>query len=340
LRVPRVQLRWGAAAAAVILLQGVALATPHKVLLFSHGNSQQAANIILEILNTSPRLTVLSATAVVPLLRQADLADDSVRKASDLHEQGRQALLALDHDRAHRLLEEARQLLEHSSAWLYEPELVAQVHLLRGVVAVRAARPDLARQAFIAAHHMDPALELDAHYSPQVRSAFEQTVASAPPAPAPSAKQLARIASVVPHTNFALVITVDEIHGQPTLLKALTFEKRQKAYVEVDSEQIPSASGASGGLVQSAQALGQRLKRQLESRLLGPASRPFLAATLPTSRAIARLPYSTPVYVRTKPWYKRWYVWTTVGVVAAAAAVAIALTARDDVVDLSVSWER
>lgn len=269
---------------------------------------------------------LLPLEAVHPLLRQHDAGENLLQRIQTLREEGHQALLALDQGGAEEKLEQASRLLERSFARFYEPALAAEIHVLRGVAALRASRPDLAREEFVEAHQLYPALELDAHYSPQVRSAFTQASRSSPTQSAPTPTQLGALLRVVGNVARAVVVLVQPLESQHRLAQLLVFDPARERYVLVESAPIPP--GDEQRASREAMELGRRVRGSLDGalELRTPGSQLARARATPKRQPSAR------------PWYKRWYVWAAAGLVLASVAVTVPLATRREVVDLDVNW--
>jgi hypothetical protein len=276
-------------------------------------------------LRSEPRLRVVPLNSLLPMLRQADAAQGLSRRASEDVERGRKALLTLDLATARKRLQQALVLLRGGFIRYYDARRVAQVEVLLGVVTLHEARPDRARQHFVAARQLDPSFELDAHYSPQVRQAFKQAGQSPPPAPLPPPADLRRIAAVA-EAKMVVVVSLQRAGGQDHLQGSLYVEPRG-AYVEVESR--PVDLGRKDAARVEAAALGDQLAKLLQARLpAGPG--PKLVGPGGPGK-----PPPPP-----RPWYKRWYTWVAVAgaVAAVSAAVAVPLALKKEYVEGQFTW--
>jgi len=275
----------------------------------------------------SERYRLLPLPALLPLMRQADEAGQVRTRATALIEEGRQALVALDHTLAKSKLASALQVLEQSFVRHYDAHHLAEVHVHLGILALQGARPDLARQEFVDALHLAPTFKLDAHYSPQVRTAFAEAAQALPPRPAPSRGDLGRLLRLA-GARAALVLSVGPA-GDRALLQGAVFLQARGAYTGVESVLIdPAASPEAGG-----RSLGLQLRRAVEPLYPAP-PRKLIARTI----TIPEQPKPRPPV---RPWYRRWYTWAAAGgVVAAAAAIVLPLTLRKETVEVPVHWGR
>jgi hypothetical protein len=307
-------------------------ATPAKLLLVTQA-SKEAAPIVAAVvgeLGKSERYATRPLSALRPLLRQQDTAAKVLPRASALLEQARKAMLALDHPGAQAKLDGARAILRTGFVELYAPTRLAQVELLRGVVSLNRARPDLARAAFIEALHLDPTLAPDAHYSPQVRAAFAEAKSKRPARPIPRAALIARALARVDRGRRAVVLAGGRGESGLLIVRALQLAAGKTAgYRDVEALAL-AANNA--GAADRARAFGSKLRSALEAHYPLPKSQP-------TSRKVVKTPTSQPKHPPPppKPWYKRWYIWAIAGAVI-GAAVAIPLATRKDVIDAQVNW--
>lgn len=275
-------------------------------------------------LASSKRFRLVLVQGLAPLMQQADEKASVRSRAALLMEDGRKAMVALDHGQAQAKLIEARDLLGQSFMRYYDPAPLAHVRLLLGVLALeQLARPDLAREEFVEVHRLDPAFKLDAHYSPRVRSAFEDARAGLPPAAAPSAQDLVRLAAL-PRAKAALVLDVQEA-GEQSLLQGSLFVVAKGSYTAADSRLVRLADP--GHVRRQADALGSLLRRAAEE--LYPAPRVVVVRPPPKPRP--------PPPPPPRPWYLRWYTFAAAGVVI-AAAVALPLALRERTTDVVVEW--
>lgn len=305
-------------------------ATQTTVIVVSPGRAAPLSEAATAELARGRHFKLLTVSALVPLARQRDAAKSVMTKAGTLRELGRQALLALDHETAAQKLTEALDLLDTSLVRFYDPRFLADILVLRGIVSLRMSRPELARESFAAAHHLDPRYKLDAHYSPQVRNAFADAAASAPTSAAPTSSQLASLVELAPHARLAVVLAIDQGTTDHLALQALLFDPDKRDYVGIESEDVTTADPEKQR--SAARTLGRRLAATLDARFAPPPTAALSALTHDPRRQHAEL--------KPKPWYTRWYVWTAVGVVAGGLAIALPLAMRNEVVDMTVEWQR
>lgn len=309
--------------------------SPPKLLLVTQTTPKTAklvAAVIAEV-GKSERYDARPLSALTPLLRQHDDAARVLSRASALREEARKAMLALDHPKAQQRLDAALAILRAGFVELYEPSRVAQIELLRGVVALNRARPDLARVAFTEALHLDPTLAPDAHYRPQVRAAFAEAKRKRPARPIPRAELIARALAKISSGRRALVVAGAAGEGGLVVLRALQLVPGGKGYGEIEALTLSADDDKAEA---RAKAFAVKLRAGLELHYPRPTPK-----SQPTSRKVELVPSSKPVVPPPpgKPWYKRWYVWAVAGAVIGAAVV-IPLATRRDVVDAQVSWGR
>jgi hypothetical protein len=276
-------------------------------------------------LQRSKRYRVVVLQALVPLMQQADGKAGLRTRAAELVEEGRKAMVALDHATAQAKLTEARDLLRGGFVRHYDPRVLAQIHLLLGVVALeQLARPDLARQDLVEVHHLDPSFTLDAHYSPKVRAAFEDAGRSLPPQPVPAAGEVGRLAELA-GAKVAMVLSV-QAAGEQSLIQGSVFSVEKKSYTGVESRLVnpkkPDAVQLQG------KALGAQLRGMLESHFPPPPKPKIVKIKKPPP------PPPTPP----TPWYLRWYTLTAAGAIVAATAIAVPLALRKQTSDVVVEW--
>jgi hypothetical protein len=288
-------------------------------------HAEQLSGALTELARSERYQTLLLA-AVGPLMRQADDVARTRERSRVLTEDGRQALVALDHALARRKLGEALALLEKSFIRHYDPRVLAEVRVLLGVAALEVARPDLARQEFVEAHHLDPSFRLDAHYSPQVRAAFAEAGQNLSAAPAPPADDLVRLARLT-GARTVLLLSLEPA-GERALLRGALFSAQRSRFTAVESRLIDVSSDRT--TAEGARALGAQLRRQAEAGYpLPPPPATTRAATRP------RLPPPPPPPPR--PWYLRWYTLAAVGA-ALTAAVVVPIALRQERVGVTARW--
>lgn len=256
----------------------LAAAARATVLLWPTPSADPLIDAAAQEIGRSDRLQVLPLSAVLPLLKDKDADHDVTGRLTALYEGARQAVLALDHETAARKLDEALELVSSSFVAIYDPPLVAQLHVLRGVVALGVSRPDRAREAFLAARRADENLVLDAHYSPQVRQAFEQSREEGASRATPEPAQIRRVLGMLPHASLAAAIVADPPRNDTILLKALVYDASGDGYAAADSQTLSARSLAEGQT--AARALGRRLRGMLEHRLPKPKPTPALPAVV------------------------------------------------------------
>jgi hypothetical protein len=278
-----------------------------------------------EAIQSSTRYQIVLLPALITLMRQADDTSGVRNRAARLAEEGRKAQLALQYDQAQERFTAALSSLKKSFVRHYDPRVLAQIHLLLGVLALNKTRPDLARQEFVNALHLDPTLKPDAHFSPQVRSAYEEAARSLPPRPAPPTGDVQRIIGLA-GAKIALVLSVQGV-GEQSLVKAALFQDQKRSYTSVESVLLNPANA--GAARQRARELGKRLRQSVEALLPAPASRPVVVK-------IKKKPIPKPP-PPPKPWYLRWYTWVAAGAVVATAII-VPLAVREEHVGVDVTF--
>jgi hypothetical protein len=291
------------------------------VLLIPQKQAKQATARVAFALSNSRRYRIRTLAALRPAMRLRDRS--LLERASVFRKQGKKAMLALDHEKAEKAFDAAIKMLEGGFIRYYDPHPLAELYLLKGVVALQRAQPMSVTRSFTRALHLDESFKLGSFYSPQVRNHFAEARKQLPPKPMPAPSELRRLIALDSTIEMALVVTSEGQLGG-NLLKTLLFDGKKRAIASVETVLL----GAHDQLAR-AQELGARLKKQLEQRF--PA---VIAAFLPGGNDLNLLPLPP-----TPPWYKRWYVWAIVGAVAVTAAgIAIPLATRDQVVDVPVKW--
>jgi hypothetical protein len=279
-----------------------------------------------EQLMASDRFRLVPLPGLVPLMQQEDAKAGLRTKGAELMEEGRKAMVALDKETALARLNEARGLYRKGFVRYYDPRVLAQVHLLLGVLALEhQARPDLARQELVEVHHLDPGFTLDAHYSPAVRAAFQDAARGLPPRPAPPPEDLERLTRLA-GARAGLVLTIQDT-GEQSLVQGSLFLQEKGAYTKVESRLLDTSDP--GRQKRQAGALGALLLAALEAHYPAPKK----PEQKKPKKKIVKPPPPPPT-----PWYLRWYTWTAVGVVAATAAIVLPLTLRTETSDVIVKW--
>ena len=278
-----------------------------------------------ERLMTSDRFRLVPLTGLVPLMQQEDARAGLRTRGARLVEEGRKAMVALDRETALARLGEARDLYGKGFVRYYDPRVLAQVHLLLGVLALEhQVRPDLARQELVEVHHLDPGFTLDAHYSPAVRAAFQDAARGLPPRPTPPAADLRRLTALC-GARAALVLTVQDT-GEQGLAQGSLYLREKNAFTRVESRLLDTTDTARQR--RQAAALGDLLLAALEAHYLAPKK---------PKRRQRRKKIVVPPPPPPTPWYLKWYTWTAVGV-AATAAIVLPLTLRTETSDVVVKW--
>lgn len=306
---------------------GAARAQPStQILLLADSDPSQLVDLAARQLGQSPRLQVIPLAALSPLMQQRDAERNLLARITALREESRQALLALADERATTKLDEALALAQGGFVRFYEPALLAQLHLLRAIAALNQARPELAREDFQRAHQLDGALVLDAHYSPQVRQAFDQALAHGPlPSAPPASGEAARLLELQPEARWAVVLAADAPQASTLLIKGLVLERGSPHYTLIEASSISLAPAAAAQ--QRARELGAKLRRWFDARLAPPVVRPA-PSPAPRPRSVAAR----------REWYRRWYVWAAAAVIVGGVATAVPLALQRDVVALDVRW--
>ncbi|MBW2731174.1 MAG: hypothetical protein JRH20_02210 [Deltaproteobacteria bacterium] len=291
-------------------------------------SSEAALEAIIDVLSGAKRYHIQRLEALLPLMRRKDQARQITTALMRGNQEARQAMLALDWTTATSRLDEALKLCAASFLPLYDPTRVANLHVMRGTVALQRAQPENARLHFKAALHLAPQLKLNAFHSPQVRAAVAETRTNLPARPLPSPSLLKRILELAGGPPEALVLSSERKAGDRVLLKATLFHFRSAQLKPLGTISTPTKKG------------------MLEARTtkFGAALREQIAALYPALPMVslkpspATLPHTQPVLPLPTPWYKRWYVWVAAGTALVAGAVAIPLLTRQRVVDVNVTW--
>jgi hypothetical protein len=319
---------------APLALEGLAMAAEKPTLLVVSPAAQlpQESKLLaatLAALGKSDRYRLLPLNGLLPLMREADEREAVRKRAAALVEEGRQLLVSLDHQKAKLKLDAALETLERGFVRYYDPLPLANVHLLLGQWATEQARPDLANREFEEALLLDPALTVDAHYSPQVRAAFAQAKQRSLPRPGPSTSELRKLLKLA--GSPAAVVLGVEPAGQHALVRGAVFAVAKGAFAGVDSRLVEIADNAA--VERGTSALGVELRAAAE---------PLFSAPPPATRSLIgdhKNGKVQPPPPRKKPWYRRWYVWTAAGaVVAGTLGVVLPLTIRREVVEGTARW--
>ncbi|MCA9665861.1 MAG: hypothetical protein KC503_09745 [Myxococcales bacterium] len=291
------------------------------LVLVEQGLDARARAIVIAELSKSKRMRVVPLRALLPAMRSHDRQRRVLERAKALRLRGRQATIALDHPKAAKVLGEARQLLDGSFVRYYDPRRIARIEVLVGVAAMQSVEPDQARDAFVRALHLDPSLTLTAHYSPQVRAAFNSAKSSLPPAPAPTATDLLRVVELADAR--ALLLVRGEAQDGTLLLSTMLLSRREKRALANTSHVIAASGDARD------KALAAFITRARErADQLYPAPK-TLVKIKNGKKPIVIPPPPTP-------WYKRWYTWVGLGV-GVAAAIIVPLSVRRDTVTGSIA---
>ena len=299
-------------------------ADPPSVVLIAQQLSPSEQAALEQTLRESKRYRLLPVDALLPLMRQQDQRAQLRKRAGAMIEAGRAALVALEHERARHHFTEAARLLEDGFVRIYDPRQLAQTRVLLGVAAMQAARPDLAHEAFIAALHLDPALKLDAYYSPQVRRVFQQAADSLPPRPVPPSTLLAKLAKLA-QTSLLVIAKGEQADTVTRRLTVVFYRANNKRFSEPQTQLFRGSSSS-----------------QLMSFLKSVRAR-CLALFPPAPRTLDKLPRQPAMRVqqrdlyKPRPWYLRWYTLAAAAAVV-AAAVAIPLALRQEHASLRVEW--
>ena len=297
---------------------------PLLVIVQAPGSTAHLVTPIQDELARSVRTRPLLLQALTPLMQQADDRAGVRARATTIVEEGRRAMVGLDHALAQAKLGEALDLLRSSFVRYYDPSVEAEVHLLLGVVYLeQMARPDLARQELCEVHHLVPSFKLGPHYSPQARAAFEEAGRTLPPPPVPPLESIRRLAPLA-GARLALVLTVQGA-GEQSLVQGSLFVESRNAYVGVESRLVDPRDAEA--VRRQGAALGSQLRTMVEAQL----------PPLPPPRVIKkkRRPPPPPP---PPPWYRRWYAWAGAGggIVAVTLAIVLPLALRQKTSDGTV----
>ena len=199
--------------------------------------------------------------------------------------------------------------LERVAGRYTAPELVARLHFASGLAELLLpADPDAARVAFRAAFDADATFQPDERrVAPRALKLWGETRAAGRGSSVPSATSVARLA---------------QLTGVPRLvwLELAPTEAGWSAEARLYAPRAGATRALrrtlSGGAV-------ERETAQLVAELLGPVER-RLVGGMPPSPPVAP-PSTAPAEAASRPWYRRWWVWTTVGVVLAGAGAGVAV---------------
>lgn len=281
-------------------------------------------------LGASKRYRLVLLQALVTPMQQADARAKIRAHAAALEEEGRKAQLGMDYDTAQAKFTSALGLLEGGFVRYYDPRVMAQLRLLLGALALHRARPDLAREEFVKALHLDPSLRPDAHYSPQVRAAFTAAVQSLPPRPEPPAADVRRIV-VLARAKTAVVLGVQQL-GDQSLLKAALLGKQKQAYASLESVLVRPADARE--LERRSRGLGELMRARIEALL----PKPPPPATQPVVKNGGRQKNGKRPPPPPPPWYLRWYTFVAAGV-ALTAAIVLPLALSEEQATVNVDWK-
>lgn len=298
---------------------------PTPILLLTAADPSPLVDQTARELGQSSRFQVIPLAAIAPLLRQRDAENGVAPRLAALREASHQALLSLADEQAARQLDQALTLAYDAFVRFYDPAALAQLHLLRAIAALNQARPDLARDDFRRARQLDSRFTLDAHYSPQVRAAFEEALTHGPPtSDPPSTAELTRLLALQPQARAVLVLAADRPQPGTLLIKGLLLERggSRLTLAEADSIGVEPADSAQ----RQARSFGAKLRGWLEARL---------APTV--LRVLSPSPRSA-THEGKRAWYRRWYVWAAAALVVGGVATAVPLALRREVVALDVRW--
>ncbi|HEY3351842.1 MAG TPA: hypothetical protein VGQ83_01215 [Polyangia bacterium] len=315
------------------------------VLEWGQGAAGGASAELGAVLGRTGRFTLRLRAAVLESLRAAPTTALAVERAAAAVEEGRGHETRLDWRGAEASYRRALGLLEERLARLHSPELVARIHLALGAVYVNEGRRPPAQGEFRRALALWPSLAPDRSYSPQVRHAFDQArgaphprdprdprpAAVAPPPP-PTPGELARLCDMAGAD--ALILVEDDDGAARRVLRGSLFVTARGAYVAVETRALAPSGAAAAADVQ---ALGARLLENLDA-IFPPPRRP--PATQPATGFFVPLPPPPPPPPPppVTAWYRKWWVWAVVGVVAASSVSVPLLFLRRDTVDLAVHY--
>lgn len=313
----------------LVVLAGHVTAKPRpKVLLIAPTNeSGRQLSAAEEALSSSGGYSLVLLQALVTPMRAADVSKKVRTRASALEDEGRKAQLGMDYTAARDKFTAALGVLSGGFVRYYDPRALAQIRLLLGSLALNKARPDLAREQFVKALHLDPSLRPDAHHSPQVRKAFSEAVASLPPRPEPPAADVVRVARMAGAAH-AVVLGVQPV-GDQSLLKGALVKIDKGSYSPFESTLAdPKDPNA---LRQKARRLGLELRKRLEVIYplpkAPPTTRPFVKNGKKNGKHVPPPP---------RPWYLRWYTFVAAGAVVATAII-LPLALSEEHVGLNVA---
>jgi hypothetical protein len=303
-------------------------ASPTRVALLDWGSrtAAEAAPRLGSVLVRAGRFEIVLRQEIALRLRESRKSQEAASHAAAALDEGRGHEIELNFDRAEASYRRAQAALEEALTQVHGPEPLARVHLALGAVSLHRGQRAQADEEFRRALSLAPGLEPDPSYNPQVRAAFA-VVRREPrlPPPPPSTPELARMAALL--RADAVILLEHESGGGRRALRGSLFSASKRAFVAVESR----ALAAEGALVpEDIEALGARLGEALDA--LFP--RPRVAVEPPRPPRRTPLPPPPPP----RPWYKRWWVWSAVGVVAFGSLTLPLVFLRHDTVNLVVRY--
>jgi tetratricopeptide (TPR) repeat protein len=313
------------------------------VLLFDWGPGAAAEAALQLRLNLEPkgRFRLALRAEAIERLKASATVQKARADAAVFTDAGRAAEMGLQWAAAEAAYRRALDALDEAVVRLFDPELVARLHLALGAVAFHQEQRTAAHDEFRRALSLWPTLEPEKSYNPQVRAAFDVArgkvppgkgpkappPAPVPPAPPPTVTEVGRLAAAA--GAGVVVVVEEEAAAGRQALRASLYSAARRAYVAVETRAL--AGGAPAAV--DHEALAGRVLEALDG-LFPPPRAPQPATQAATQPATQKLPPPPPP----PPWYKRWWLWTIVGAVVVTSVSVPVLVLRRDTVGLAVTY--
>jgi len=260
----------------------------------------------------------------------------ALEDAATLTEAGRAAEISLQWGLAETTYRRALEALDEALVRFYDPSLVARLHLALGAVALHQGQRPRAQEEFLRALTIAPDVRPDKSYPPQVRAFFEETRtrwahdSQQSSGAAPGLAEIVRLCSLS-GADIAVFLE-EEPAREGTTLRASVFSALRGTFVAVETRVLSADRVAEDFTV-----LAQRVVETLRTLFTPPrpATQPASASQSQPSTVPALPPPPRPPTV---PWYKKWWVWATVGGVVVTSVCVSTLLLRRDTVTVEVPY--